>query len=433
MPLVNGKDASMSYESTLAYIHSVQWRGQKPGLARTQALLEHLGHPERRLKFVHIGGTNGKGSTAALVESVLRQAGYRTGLYTSPYLNRFNERIRVDGQEIADIVLEQIVDEIRPFADRMEDLPSEFELITAIALEYFARRECDIVVLEVGLGGEFDATNVIPCPEVAVLTAIGLDHTAVLGPTVADIARTKAGIIKEGGDVVSYGHLPEADAEIEAACAARHATLWPVDFDQLALKELTLEGRTFDLGPFKNLTMPLLASYQPKNAAVAVTALSVLAHKGWHITEQNIRDGFATVRWPGRFEVLGRHPVFLLDGSHNPQGMAATADSLRELFPDQKFVFLLSVMADKDVDGMLEILAPLAERFFTVNADNPRAMPAGELAEKLRALGCAAECCTSIPEGVAAAQGAAGYDGRVCALGTLYFSGDVRRAFEHSL
>ena len=143
----------MSYESTLAYIHSVQWRGQKPGLARTQALLEHLGHPERRLKFVHIGGTNGKGSTAALVESVLRQAGYRTGLYTSPYLNRFNERIRVDGQEIADIVLEQIVDEIRPFADRMEDLPSEFELITAIALEYFARRECDVVVLEVGLGG----------------------------------------------------------------------------------------------------------------------------------------------------------------------------------------------------------------------------------------------------------------------------------------
>ena len=270
----------MSYESTLAYIHSVQWRGQKPGLARTQALLEHLGHPERRLKFVHIGGTNGKGSTAALIESVLRQAGYRTGLYTSPYLNRFNERIRVDGQEIADIVLEQIVDEIRPFADRMEDLPSEFELITAIALEYFARRECDVVVLEVGLGGEFDATNVIPCPEVAVLTAIGLDHTAVLGPTVADIARTKAGIIKEGGDVVSYGHLPEADAEIEAACAARHATLWPVDFDQLALKELTLEGRTFDLGPFKNLTMPLLASYQPKNAAVAVTALSVLAHKG---------------------------------------------------------------------------------------------------------------------------------------------------------
>ena len=423
----------MSYESTLAYIHGVQWRGQKPGLDRIRTLLNHLGNPEERLKFVHIGGTNGKGSTAALMESVLRKAGYRTGLYTSPFINRFNERIRVDGQEITDEALELIVNEIRPFADAMEDLPSEFELITAVAMVYFSRMGCDIVVLEVGMGGEFDATNVIPCPEVAVLTAIGLDHTAVLGPTVADIARTKSGIIKEGGDVVSYGHLPEADAEIQAACQRNHATLWPVDFDLLVLKDLTLDERTFDLGPLQDLKMPLLASYQPKNAAVAVTALSVLAHKGWHITEQHIREGFAAVQWPGRFEVLGRHPIFLLDGSHNPQGIAATADSLRELFPGQKFVFLLSIMADKDVDAMLSILAPLAQQCFTVTADNPRAMPADQLADKLQALGCRAECCASIPEAVAAAQGAAGYDGRVCALGTLYFSGDVRRAFLKAL
>ncbi len=423
----------MSYESTLAYIHGVQWRGQKPGLDRIRALLAHLGHPEERLKFVHIGGTNGKGSTAAMVERVLRQAGYRTGLYTSPFINRFNERIRVDGQEITDEALELIVNEIRPFADTMEDLPSEFELITAVAMVYFSRMGCDIVVLEVGMGGEFDATNVIPCPEVAVLTSIGLDHTAVLGPTVADIARTKSGIIKEGGDVVSYGHLPEADAEIEAACQRNHATLWPVDFDRLVLKDLTLDERTFDLGPLQDLKMPLLASYQPKNAAVAVTALSVLAHKGWHITEQHIREGFAAVQWPGRFEVLGRHPIFLLDGSHNPQGTAATVESLQELCPGQKFVFLLSIMADKDVDAMLSLLAPLAQQFFTVTADNPRAMPADQLADKLQALGCRAECCTSIPEAVAAAQGAAGYDGRVCALGTLYFSGDVRRAFLKAL
>lgn len=419
----------MSYESTLSYIHGVQWRGQKPGLERTQALLEYLGHPEKKLKFVHVGGTNGKGSTCAMIDSVLRAAGYRTGLYTSPYLNRFNERIRVDGEEISDLELEEIVDQLRPFADRMEDLPSEFELITAVALQYFVLKKCDIVVLEVGLGGEFDATNVIPCPEAAVLTAIGLDHTAALGPTVAHIARTKSGIIKEGGDVVSFGHLPEADAVIADVCEAKHAKLWPVDFDRLSLRELTLEARTFDLGPFEALKLPLLASYQPKNAAVAVTALSVLAHKGWNISEQNIRDGLAHVRWPGRFEVLGRHPVFLLDGSHNPQGMAATAESLRELFPGQKFVFLLSVMADKDVDGMLPCLLPLAQQFFTVTADNPRAMPGQALADKLNTLGANAECCSSIAEGVAAAQGAAGYQGRVCALGTLYFSGDVRRAF----
>ncbi len=419
----------MSIESTLAYIHNVQWRGQKPGLERIQTLLDRLGHPEAQMKFVHIGGTNGKGSTAAMTASVLRAAGYRVGLYTSPFLNRFNERIQINGIEISDAELETLVNEVRPFADSMEDLPSEFELITAIAFLYFYRMHCDIVVLEVGLGGEFDATNVIPCPEVAVLTSIGLDHTAVLGATVAEIARTKAGIIKAGGDVVSYGHLPEADEQIEAACAAQNAKLWPVNFDLLETTSLNLQYRTFRYGSMEDLRIPLLAEYQPRNAAVAITALSVLAHKGWHITGQNIRDGLEQVQWPGRFEVLGQHPTFLLDGSHNPQGMAATVDSLKELFPEQKFVFLLSIMADKDVAAMLELLLPMAEQFFTVTADNPRAMPGEVLAERIKALGGKAEVCASIPEGVAAAQGLAGYDGRVCALGTLYFSGDVRRAF----
>ena len=184
--------------------------------------------------------------------------------------------------------------------------------------------------------------------------------------------------------MVSYGHLPEADAEIEAACRRSHARLWPVDFDLLTSRSVTLEGRTFDYGPLKELKIPLLANYQPKNAAVAVTALSVLAHKGWHITEQHIREGFAAVQWPGRFEVLGNHPVFLLDGSHNPQGIAATADSLRELFPEQKFVFLLSIMADKDVDTMLSTLAPLAQQCFTVAADNPRATPPAVLRRNCR-------------------------------------------------
>lgn len=420
----------MSYESTLAYIHHVQWRGQKPGLERTQALLAHLGHPEEQLKFVHIGGTNGKGSTAAMTASVLRAAGYRVGLYTSPYLNRFNERIQINGAEIPDEALESIVDELRPFADAMEDLPSEFELITAIAMAWFARQCCDIVVLEVGLGGEFDATNVIPCPEVAVLTAIGLDHTGVLGSTVAEIARTKSGIIKEGGSVVSFGQLPEADAEIEAACRARHARLFPVDFSRLEVKGLSLEGCTFDFQNLTGLHIPLLGAYQPKNAAVAVTALTVLAAKGWNITEEHIRAGLARVEWPGRFELLGRHPVFLLDGSHNPHGMAATVEGLKALFPGEKFVFLLSIMADKAVDEMLRLLLPLAERFFTVTADNPRAMPGEELAERIREMGAPAEFCADIPQAVAAAQEAAGCQGRVCALGTLYFSGEVRRAYQ---
>ena len=419
----------MSYERTLEYIHSVQWRGQKPGLERISALLDKLGNPHLALKYVHIGGTNGKGSTAAMVESTLRQAGYRTGLYTSPYINRFNERIRVDGQDIPDEDLVALVDEIRPFADAMEDLPSEFELITAIAFLYFQRQNCDIVVLEVGLGGEFDATNVIPCPEVAALTAIDLDHTGVLGNSIAEIAQTKCGIIKPNCDVVSYVQHPDAAAVIEDTCLNRNARLWPVDFDRLTDKGATLEGRVFDYGPFADLRIPLLGSYQPKNATVAITILTALANKGWAITTDHIRSGLGCVRWPGRFEVLGKHPVFLLDGSHNPHGMAATVESLKELFPGEQFVFLLSVMADKDFTPMVEMLLPLASRFFTVTANTPRAMEAGALAQLLVDRGAQAEACHSIPQGVAAAIGAAGYQGKVCALGTLYFSGDVRQAY----
>ena len=419
----------MSYERTLEYIHSVQWRGQKPGLERISALLDKLGNPHLDLKFVHIGGTNGKGSTAAMVESALRQAGYRTGLYTSPYINRFNERIRVDGRDIPDEDLVALVDEIRPFADAMEDLPSEFELITAIAFLYFKRQNCHIVVLEVGLGGEFDATNVIPCPEVAALTAIDLDHTGVLGNSITEIAQTKCGIIKPGCDVVSYVQHPDAAAVIEDTCLNRSAKLWPVDFARLTDKGATLEGRVFDYGPFTDLRIPLLGSYQPKNAAVAITILTALANKGWTITTDHIRTGLEQVRWPGRFEVLGKNPVFLLDGSHNPHGMAATVESLKELFPGEQLVFLLSVMADKDFTPMLEMLLPLASRFFTVTANTPRALPAGELAQLLVQRGAQAEACDSISQGVAAAIGAAGYQGKVCALGTLYFSGDVRQAY----
>ncbi len=418
----------MSLEATLAYIHRVQWRGQKPGLSRIDTLLGCLGHPERTLKFVHVGGTNGKGSTCAMMESVLRRAGLHTGLYTSPYINRFHERIRVDGEEISDRALEEIIDLLRPHADAMEDLPSEFELITAAALLYFARCRCDIVVLEVGLGGEFDATNVISCPEVAVFTAMGMDHTAVLGSTLEAIARTKAGIIKPGCEVVTYPQPPQAQRVLEEICRAQGAALRTADFSALHSGAMTPEGRQFDFAGRRGLQIPLLGGYQPGNAAVAITALEVLMRRGWPITEVHLREGLAAVQWPGRFEILRREPLFLLDGSHNVPGMAATAESLRELFPNRKPVVLLSVMADKDVAGMLELLLPLAERFFTVTADNPRALSAQALAQQLTDLGAQAQSCDSIPEGVAAALAAAGEQGSVCALGTLYFSGDVRSA-----
>ncbi|MCD8127767.1 MAG: bifunctional folylpolyglutamate synthase/dihydrofolate synthase [Clostridiales bacterium] len=418
----------MSYESTLAYIHQVSWRGQKPGLSRTRDLLSALGSPERQLRFVHIAGTNGKGSTAACLASILQAAGYRVGLYTSPFLNRFNERVQVNGVPISDGDLEQVVDEIRPHADAMADAPTEFELITALGFLYFARQTCDIVVLEVGLGGELDSTNVISAPECAVITALGMDHVRELGPTLADIARAKAGIIKPGTTVVSYGGAPEADEAIAAKCRETGCPLINAPFQRLTVHSTDLEGCHFDFDSLQDLTIPLLGAYQPKNAAVAVTAARVLTQRGWRIPDEAIRRGLASVSWPGRFELLSRSPMLILDGSHNPHGMRATVDSLRAVFPGEQFVFLLSVMADKDYPAMLDLLAPLAKAFFTVTANTPRALDAQALAEACRARGVPATACGSIPQGLAAALDTA-QGGVTVALGTLYFSGDVRQAF----
>ena len=418
----------MNYEQALEYIHAVQWAGHKPGLSRTRTLLAALGDPQRQLRFVHIAGTNGKGSTAAMMASCLRKAGYRVGLYTSPFINRFNERIQVDGQQIGDQELVELVEKVRPAAEAMTDVPTEFEIITALGMLYFAQKQCDVVVLEVGLGGTLDSTNVIEHPECAVITALGMDHVKELGPTLADIAAAKAGIIKEGCPVVSYGGVPEADAVIRRVAAEKHAQLTEVDFGRLQVDGGDLDQVTFDFDGLDRVRLPLIGSYQPRNAALAITALRVMREKGWNIPESAIRAGLETVQWAGRFELLRHQPAFVLDGSHNSHGMTATVQSLRDRFPGHKFVFLVSIMADKDVDKMLELLAPLAVRFVTVAAHTPRAMPAQTLAEHIRRYGCTAEAAPTIEAGVKRAVELGG-EGPVCALGTLYFSGDVRRAF----
>lgn len=422
------RGVSMNYESALEYIHAVQWAGHKPGLSRTRTLLAALGDPHKKLRFVHVAGTNGKGSTAAMLASCLQAAGYRVGLYTSPFINRFNERIQVNGEQIPDDALVRLVERVRPAADAMADVPTEFEIITALGMLWFAEEKCDIVVLEVGLGGTLDSTNVIDPPECAVITALGMDHVKELGPTIADIAAAKAGIIKPGSPVVSYGGVPEADAVIARVAREQNAPLTVVDLSRLKVEGGDLDAVTFDFDGLDGVRLPLIGSYQPKNAALAITALRVLRGRGWNIPDSAIRTGLEQVSWPGRFELLRHSPAFLLDGSHNAHGMRATVQSLRDRFPGQKFVFLLSIMADKDVDEMLALLLPLAKRFVTVAAHTPRAMPAETLAEHIRARGGKAEAAADIPAGVARAVELGG-DGPVCALGTLYFSGDVRQAF----
>lgn len=417
----------MNLTETMEYIHKVSWAGSRLGLDRTRELLARLGNPEKTLNFVHIAGTNGKGSTAAMLASVLKKAGYRTGLYTSPYINSFNERIQIDGIPISDEDLAAVASEIRPEAEAMAEAPTEFELITALGMVYFARRACDVVVLETGLGGELDSTNVIPTPLAAVITAIGLEHTKELGNTIREIAAAKAGIIKEGGDVVIYGENPEAEAVFRRFAKERHAVLYPADLSGCILRRAGLDGVTFDCGTRKDLHIPLIGQYQRKNAAVVLKTLEVLEKKGFPVSETAVYEGLAKTAWPGRLELMRKDPPFLVDGSHNPHGIAATVETLRALFPDpdKKPVFLMGVMADKDISHMTEALAPLGAAFVTVTPDNPRALPAGELARRLRSAGCRAEAAPDIRAGVLRAMELGVYG--VCSLGSLYFAGDVRR------
>ena len=419
----------MTYEEALSYIHSICWKGSKLGLDRTRELLGKLNDPQKELKFIHIAGTNGKGSTAAMLSSILEEAGYRVGLYTSPFINRFNERMQVNHQPIPDEELAALTEYVRPHADAMADSPTEFELITALAMVWFARQKCDIVVLEVGMGGELDSTNIIDVPEAAVIAAMGMDHVKELGPTMADIARAKAGIIKEGGRVVSYGGNPEADEVIAAVCRARNASLCQPDFSAIVPGDFSLEGQTFSYKGWRGLRIPLVGAYQMNNAAVVLETVEVLRQRGWSVSDEAVRQGLADTRWPARFEVLRRDPVFIVDGGHNPHGIRATAESLSRLFPGRKITFVTGVMADKDVEHILGLIVPLADQFFTVRPDNPRAMDAGELAARIEAMGAKATPCASVRDGVDRAIQAEGPHGVACALGSLYMSGEVRSCF----
>ena len=421
----------MTGQEAIEYIHSFQWEKHEPGLYRIHQLLHALGDPQKELKFVHVAGTNGKGSTCAMLASVLQAAGYRVGLNTSPYIMTFHERIRVNGALISDEALAELTERIRPVAEAMEEHPTEFELITAIALLYFKEQQCDIVVLEVGLGGLLDASNVIDVPEVAVITAMGMDHVALLGPTLTDIAREKAGVIKAGGSVASYGGCPEADEVFFHRCVEVGAHLTEADFSALGHVELGLDGARFSFGTRKDLSIPLVGAYQVRNAALAITALEILREKGWNISEEVLRTGLAQVRWPGRFEVLGQNPLFLLDGAHNAHGIRAAAESLRTLVPQQPVTLVLGILADKDVEEMLDLLAPLAREAYVIRPDSPRALSAETLCELLRQRGVTAAASECVETAVQEAVAAAGTDGVVCALGSLYLSGAVRRAMGH--
>lgn len=418
----------MTVQEALSYIHSVCWKGSVPGLGRTKELLSCIGNPEKKLRFVHVAGTNGKGSTAAMLASILQQAGYRTGLYTSPYIFRFHERMQINGQQISDKDLSEITAFIQPYAEAMADHPTEFELVSCVAFEYFMRKQCDIVVLEVGMGGELDSTNVIETPEAAVITNIGLDHTEFLGDTLEKIAATKAGIIKPGGTAVIYRAVPSVEAVVEERCRKVGAQLVKADFDSIRSVSHSLEGQVFDCAGYSGLRLPLLGEHQLCNAAVVLSTVGVLQQNGYHISEQQIRDGLAQVSWPGRFEVLRRQPLFLVDGGHNPQCIDALVKNIRDYLSGRPLTVLTGVLADKDFHCMYSNVVPFAKEFLTVTPDSPRAMSSADLKAYLEPFGKPVTACGSIEDGVREAIARAGQDGVVLAYGSLYMVGAIREA-----
>ena len=411
----------MNYTESLEYIHSINWCFCKPGLERIAELCHRLGDPQKHLKFVHVAGTNGKGSTSSMLESVLRAAGYKTGLYTSPYIREFNERMRINGENIDNDELAKITSDIRPIADSMTDKPTEFELITAVAFEYFYRNKCDIVVLEAGMGGRLDSTNIIDTSVLSIITGISLDHTAFLGDTVAKIAAEKAGIIKQGVPVLFGGSDDEARDVIAKRAAQMNACFEQVDYRKLSVKEMSLSASTFDFSEYKDMQIALLGEYQPRNAAVVLSAIDILRREGFDISAKSVRYGLAAARWAARFEVISKDPLVIFDGAHNAEGISAAVRSIKRYFGDEKVYVLSGVLKDKDYYAIAKDISSIASHAFTMTPDNPRALAAKDYAEVLSQNGVNALAYDSIESALMSAKDQAKKDGKtlVC-LGSLY-------------
>lgn len=426
---------SPALTETLARLYRLQASGVKFGLETTQAILARLGNPERALKCVHVAGTNGKGSVCAMLEAVLRAAGLKTALYTSPHLVRFNERIRVGGRCVADA---ELADLIRRVEDCVRDAAARpggreatfFEFATALAFEYFRKQGAEIVVLETGMGGRLDATNVVT-PLISVITGIGLEHTAFLGPDLASIAREKGGIIKPGIPVI-VGPMPEeALAEIRGLAKEKRARLVQADqaisvrrlSQSLAGQKIKIESGSAAYGA---LTLPLAGAYQVGNTAIAIATLEELAaQSGLELPEKAVKSGLASVRWPGRFQILSQDPLLIVDGAHNPQGAEALAQSLRELLPGQPFGLVLGMCADKDLDRFLLPLGGLVKRCWAVPIRNERGRPPAEIAAAAERLGWPVEVA-AVPDALAAAANWARENGgAACVAGSLFLAGEA--------
>lgn len=419
----------MNYNEALEFIHSRMKFGSQPGMERITALCEAFDNPQDNLKYVHVAGTNGKGSTCTMIAKMLEAAGYKVGLFTSPFVVDFRERIQINSQMIPQQDFADIVAKIVPVIEELKKKniePTEFEIITAAAFLYFSQENCDIVVLEVGLGGTLDSTNIIKKSEVSVITSISMDHTDILGNTILEIAAHKCGIFKDGGHVVGY---PQPDFTVErfikekakeSGCDYTHS-----DLARIRLVREEFDGSTIIYAgcTFK---IPLSGKHQIYNFSTAISAINVLKNKGWNVSAKNMIDGISALKIPARVEIISKDPLVIVDGGHNAEGVDALCYTLKKHYSDKKIIAVFGMMKDKNYKYCAEKLAPLCDRIYTTTVSNPRSLTAKELAAELKAYGVKVKPVDDCGKAYSKALKKADKDSVVLVCGSLYLASDIK-------
>ncbi|HHZ13336.1 MAG TPA: bifunctional folylpolyglutamate synthase/dihydrofolate synthase [Clostridiales bacterium] len=425
----------MNYDEALDYIHGTYKFGSKLGLENIKDLLARLGNPQKQYRVIHVAGTNGKGSVTSMITNILHEAGYKVGMFISPYLENFTERIQVELREIPREDLAKTTQQVKEKVDEMvasgRNHPTEFEIVTAIGFLYFARQKIDIAVVEVGLGGRFDATNVVDEPLLSVITAIGFDHMDILGSTLGEIAFEKAGIIKQGRPVVSYPQLGEASSVIREAARERKSPYYEVDGHQIDVKESSLDENVFDFRYgdelYRDLKLKLVGEHQLLNAATALTAIEVVKELGLTVSKEAVVQGLLKTRWPGRLEKIQDNPIILIDGAHNAAGADALAHTVSTYFANDDLTLVLGVLKDKEVDAIVNRLCPLAHKVIITRPDSPRAMDPAELSEKVLVYNNNVTVEPDIIRAIHKGIDAAGEQGVILICGSLYLVGAARK------
>lgn len=426
----------MNYQEAVDFISSTYKFGIKLGLENISRLLDRLGNPQDKMKIVHIAGTNGKGSTSAILSSIFVEAGYKTGLYTSPFLEVFNERFKINNENASDELIAKATEKVKKEIDQLMaegyDCPSEFEVTTAVGFVIFQMEEVEVLVLEVGMGGRLDATNAINNPLLSIIVSISKDHVEYLGDTIGKIAFEKAGIIKENTPLVLYPQEKEGEEIILKVAEEKNAPVFNVDFSNRQVLSSTLEGQVFSLNvlgqDFKDLKISILGDHQLNNATTALTTVKVLNDKNLlKVSDSALRTGLEKAKWAGRFEIMRNKPLTIIDGAHNIGGAEVFSNSVKEYLKDYEITLVMGILGDKDFNGVLDLLLPLSKEVVTVRPDSPRALEPEKLAEIIKDRCYKATPATSIENAWDLANEVTNRDkGAILFVGSLYMIGQAR-------